>query len=97
MAKLTREEVLKLAHLSRLELSDDEVARFQQEISAILDYVEQLQKADVEGLEPTYQVTGLKNVMREDEVGDYGPHAKELMKNAPDTEDGHFKVKRMIG
>jgi len=96
MAKLSREEVLKLAHLARLELSNEEVDKFSREISAILDYVEQLQKADVKGLEPTYQVTGLKNVMREDVIKDYGPGAKELLKNAPALEKGHFKVKRMI-
>jgi aspartyl-tRNA(Asn)/glutamyl-tRNA(Gln) amidotransferase subunit C len=64
MSKLTREDVLRLAHLSRLRLSDDEVERFQGELSKILDYVEQLDQVDTQALEPTYQVTGLKNVMR---------------------------------
>jgi aspartyl-tRNA(Asn)/glutamyl-tRNA(Gln) amidotransferase subunit C len=96
MAKLTKDDVLKLARLSRLQLADDEVAQFETEISEILGYVEQLQAADVEGLEPTYQVTGLKNVMRPDEVKDYGASPEALLKNAPATQDGHFKVKRMV-
>lgn len=96
MAKLTREDVLKLARLSRLHLTDEEVAAFQEEISTILGYVEQLQQVDVDGLEPTNQVTGLKDVMREDVVKDYGVSPKELLKNAPATEDDHIKVKRMI-
>lgn len=96
MAKLTREDVLKLARLSRLHLTDEEIEQFQNEISAILGYVEQLQKVDVKGLEPTFQVTGLKNVTRKDEVKNYGASPEELLKNAPATENGHLKVKRMI-
>lgn len=96
MAKLTRDDVLKLARLARLHLADEEVTKFQEEISAILRYVEQLQSIDLEGIEPTYQVTGLKNVMRPDIVKDYGMTPLELLKNAPATEDGHIKVKRVI-
>lgn len=97
MAKLTREDVLKLARLARLQLSDEEVERFQKEIGAILGYVEQLQKADLKGVEPTSQVTGLKNVTRTDEIKDYGVSPEELLKNAPATESGYIKVKRVLG
>ena len=72
MAKLTREDVLKLARLARLDLSDEEVEEYQRELSAILQYVEQLSEVDVDGLKPTNQVTGLINVMRPDEIVDYG-------------------------
>lgn len=96
MAKLTREDVLKLARLARLKLGDDEVARFQDEITAILGYVEQLQSVDLNDVEPTYQVTGLTNVMREDVVKNYGATPEDLLKNAPATEDGHIKVKRIM-
>lgn len=96
MAKLTRDDVLKLARLSRLHLTDDEVQHFGDEISAILGYVEQLQTVDLSGLEPTYQVTGMKNVTREDEVVNYGVTPQQLLKNAPATESGQIKVKRMI-
>lgn len=96
MAKLTPEDVLKLARLARLHLTNEEVERFGGEISAILEYVEQLQGVDLEGLEPTFQVTGLKTVMRPDEIIDYGTTPFELLKNVPATEDGHIKVKRII-
>lgn len=96
MTKLSRDDVLKLAKLARLELSDEEVGAFRKELSDILRYVEQLQEADVEGLEPTTQVTGLKNVMREDQVTDYGATPEELLRLAPKSQDGHLKVKRMI-
>lgn len=85
-----------MARLSRLELSDDEVEHFRTEISAILGYVEQLQNVELSDLDPTYQVTGLTNSMRPDEVVDYGPTPEELLNNAPAKENGHIKVKRML-
>ncbi len=97
MAKLSKDDVLKLAKLARLKLSDDEVAAFQGEISEILGYVEMLKDVDVSGLKPTYQVTGLTNVTRPDEVKDYGADQLALLKNAPKTEKSYIKVKRMIG
>lgn len=97
MAQLTREDVLKLALLARISLSDDEVAEFSEELSAILQYVEQLATVDVTGLKPTNQVTGLTNVMREDVVKDYGYAPQDLLKNVPKTQDNMLKVQRMIG
>lgn len=96
MAKLSEADVLKLAKLARLHLDDKAIPKYQKEISAILDYVEQLQTVDVDDLEPTYQVTGLTNVMRPDRVKDYGVSPEELLKNAPATQDGHIKVRRVI-
>jgi aspartyl-tRNA(Asn)/glutamyl-tRNA(Gln) amidotransferase subunit C len=96
MSKLTRDDVLKLANLSRLKLSDDEISNFQSELSGILEYVEVLNKVDTSGVEPTFQVTGLKNVMREDETIDYGYKTEELLKNAPAVKDNQFKVKRVL-
>jgi aspartyl-tRNA(Asn)/glutamyl-tRNA(Gln) amidotransferase subunit C len=96
MAKLSRDYVLKLAALSRLRLSDEEIEKLRGELSEILNYVEILNKVDVGNVEPTYQVTGLKNVMRSDEVKDYGYETKALLKNAPMLQDGQFKVKRVL-
>ena len=96
MANLTRDDVLKLAALARISLTDEEVEEFAPELSAILQYVEQLSGVDVSGLEPTNQVTGLTNVMREDKVVDYGYQPADLLKNVPQTQDNLIKVKRMI-
>jgi aspartyl-tRNA(Asn)/glutamyl-tRNA(Gln) amidotransferase subunit C len=96
MGKLTREDVLKLARLAKLELTDEEVEKFTSEIGEILAYVEQLQNVDVEGLEPTYQVTGLKSVTRSDEVKDYGASPKELLKNLPALEKNQIKVQKIL-
>ncbi len=97
MTKLSREDILKLAKLARLKLTDDEVEKFSNEISAVLGYVEQLQNVDVAGLEPTTQVTGLKNVMRPDEIKDYGTTTEDLLKNVPNREGNYIKVKRVLG
>lgn len=96
MSKLTRDAVLKLAHLSRLKLNDEEIERFRVELSSILDYVQMLDKVDVKGLEPTYQVTGLKNVMRSDEIKNYQAKPAALLKGAPAVEKNQFKVKRVL-
>jgi aspartyl-tRNA(Asn)/glutamyl-tRNA(Gln) amidotransferase subunit C len=97
MAKLTREDVLKLAALSRLELTEAEIDEFRGELSEILRYVEQLQSVDIEGLQPTHQVTGLNNVFRKDEVKDYGYKPNELLKNVPNVQAEQIKVRRMVG
>lgn len=97
MADLTRDDILKLAQLARIDLLDEEVDGFADELGSILKYVEQLEDVDVDGLKPTSQVTGLVNVMRSDEVIDYGYHPHDLLKNVPDVEDDQIKVRRMIG
>lgn len=97
MADLSRDDVLKLARLARLTITDEEVEKYRTELSEILKYVEKLQTADVAGLQPTSQVTGLTNVMREDEIADYGTTPDDLLRIVPKTQDRHIKVKRMIG
>lgn len=97
MTKLTRDDVVKLATLARLDLTEDEINEYQQELSEILQYVELLDQVDVSGLEPTNQVTGLTNVFRKDEVKGYGYTTADLLKNVPHVQDDHIKVKRMIG
>lgn len=97
MAKLSREDILKLAQLARISLTNQEVETYADELSAILQYVEQLSTVDVSGLEPTNQVTGLTNVMRADEVIDYGYKPEKLLENVPAVEKNQLKVKRMIG
>ena len=96
MSKLSREEVLKLAKLARLDLTDEEVDEFSRELSDILQYVEQLQQVDISGLKPTNQVTGLTNVMRDDKVRDYGYTPDDLLKNVPAVQDRQIKVKRVL-
>ncbi len=96
MSKLSTEDVLKLARLSRLSLVEVEIVSFQNEINEILSYVEVLQTVDVEGLEPTIQVTGLQNVMREDKLVSYQASPEGLLHVAPSCEDTLLKVKRVL-
>lgn len=96
MADLTRDDVLRLANLARLNLTDAEVTQFQTEISQILQYVEQLQTVDLDNIAPTNQVTGLVNVMREDKIIDYGASLSDLLANAPAIENNHIKVRKML-
>lgn len=65
---LTREEVLHIAKLARLELKEEEVEKFRTQLSEILEYVGQLSKVDTTGIEPISQITGLQNVVRDDLV-----------------------------
>ena len=94
--KLSKEEVAKLAKLARLKLSDQELEKYADELSSIFGYIELLNKVDVGDLKPTHQVSGLRNVMREDEIIDYGYKTESLMDNVKNAKDGYIKVKRMI-
>lgn len=95
---LTREEVVKIAKLARIALSDEEVKKFQKELSAVLDYVEELKQtqfAVAGGLDPTHEVTGLINVQRDDKVKTADNH-EAIFDNAPEMKDGYYKVKAIL-
>lgn len=92
---LSKEEVIKISHLARIELSDAEVEKFQKDISAVLDYVEELKQVDTDGLDIVSSVTGLENVSRPD-VAVAGENKDEIMHNAPETKDGYYKVKAIL-
>ena len=96
MSKLSKDDILKLARLARLRLSEAEVEKYQKELSAILEYVAHLDAVDTTGLEPTSQVTGLTNVARKDEVIDYNMTQKQLLQNVPLTQGDLIKVRRML-
>jgi len=76
---LTKEEVLHIAKLARLELKDEEVEKFRTQLSEILEYVGQLSKVDTKGIEPISQITGLENVMREDLVRGCDSETRDAM------------------
>lgn len=65
---LTEEEIRKIAHLARLGLTDNEVKKYTQELGGIFNYFEKLNEVDTKNVEPVAQITGLKNVQREDEI-----------------------------
>lgn len=89
--KVSREDVERVALLSRLEIGESDAARFTGQLNAILGYVEILEKVDTEGVEPTAHVLPLKNVLRPDEVRP-SLDREAALANAPEREDGYFKV-----
>jgi len=95
MTKITQDEVHKLAQLSAISLTTDEEATLQAEISNILAYVDQLKELDTEGVEPTYQLSGLTNVFRNDEV-DNGIDRETLLSLSAETKDNHIKVPKVL-
>lgn len=96
MSAITVNDVKYVASLAKIAITDDEAARLTAELDAILGYVRQLESVDTTGLEPTYQVTGLKNVMRPDEIVNYGTTREDLLKNAPRQRDGYIEVPKVL-
>lgn len=92
---LTTEEVKKLAQLARIELSEQEVVRFQKDLDTILEYIDELKKVDTTGLEPVSQVTGLVNVQRDDKPIMAESH-QDIFSQAPEMKDGYYKVKAIL-
>jgi len=91
---LTKEDVLKVAQLARIELTEEEVKRFQQQLSDIFGYVDQLQEVDTKGIEETAQVTGLENVFRPDEIKHCPEDEREIaLDQAPEKMANLIKVK----
>ena len=88
---ITRDEVLHVARLARLELTDDEIDRFTDQLSAILEAVAKVSELDLSDVEPTAHPLDLVNVWSEDEPRPSLP-VDEALANAPDRQDGFFKV-----
>jgi len=95
MPKLSIKQVEHVAKLARLGIDKKENKKFQKELSSILDYVNKLSEVDTKDIEPIAQITGLTNVMREDKSRPSAEREK-LLKNAPQTKDGHIKVKAIL-
>ena len=93
MVEFTIDDVFKLAKLSNISVSEMEAKSL---VNEILEYVSQLQKLDLAKTAPTYQVTGLFDVMRTDEEFDYKISAADLFKNVPETQDNYIKVRRVL-
>ncbi len=84
-------QVRKVAKLARLELTDEEVARFSRDLESILEYVQKLNELNTEGVEPLAHCLPITNVLREDEVQP-SLGAEETLANAPDRYEDYFKV-----
>ncbi|UOQ44076.1 Asp-tRNA(Asn)/Glu-tRNA(Gln) amidotransferase subunit GatC [Halobacillus salinarum] len=95
MSRISKEEVVHVAHLARLAISEDEADMFTKQLDDIITYAEQLNELDTEGVEPTTHVLDLKNVLRKDEPKNW-ISKDEALKNAPKQQDGQFKVPSVL-
>jgi len=97
---ITREEVQHIAKLARLGLTEQEVEKYQKELSAILGYIEKLKEVDVSKVEPTSQAVLLENIMRKDEkspaFAKSSAGREKLLALMPETKDGYLKVKSIF-
>ena len=96
MAQISRDDVLRLAQLSSLELNETEIDGLRIDISNILGYVEKLNELNTDGIEPTYQITGLENVWRSDEEINYGVTREEMIARAPESSENQIKVPKVL-
>ncbi len=95
MPSINSEEIRRLAALANIGLNNEQVEAFAGEIDQIIGFVEKLGTVKTDDIEPTDQVTGLVDVWRDDEIIK-GLSYEDLKLNAPDWEDGHFKVRRVL-
>ena len=93
--KLSREEVLHIALLARLGLTEAEVDKFSEQLSNILENFEVLQQIDTDDIPPTAQAIALQNVMSDDEVASSLPQ-DQVLSNAPKKEDDFFRVRAVL-
>ncbi|BAC12720.1 Asp-tRNA(Asn)/Glu-tRNA(Gln) amidotransferase subunit GatC [Oceanobacillus iheyensis] len=95
MAEISKDQVKHVAHLARLELDDEAVEKMSDELSAIIDFAEQLNELDTDSVEPTTHVLNLKNVMRKDEPKKWISQ-EDALRNAPDHKDGQIRVPSIL-
>jgi len=88
---IEREQVLHVAKLARLRLSDDEIDRMAKELSGILDHIEKIGELELDDVQPTSHVVALENVLRADEPRPSWPRER-MLEVAPDAGDGGFRV-----
>lgn len=96
MTQISSDDVQHLAQLSSLQLGDNEVEALRVDLENILSYIDQLSTLDTQGVEPTYQVTGLENVWREDVIADDGISGEQLVSLAPESKENQIKVPKVL-
>ena len=93
--KITRDDVIKVAELARLEFREEELEKFTEQLGNILKYIGKLNELDTKGVEPTSHVLDLATPLREDTVKEWITR-EDALQNAPQEEDGFFVVPQVI-
>ena len=94
--KISRDDVLYVADLARLELDESSIDAFAEQIANILEYVNMLNRVDTEGVSPTSHAISLTNAFRDDEPKEHLERDLALA-NAPEKEEGNFIVPKVVG
>ena len=92
---MTPEQVERAAKIAMIKISEEEAVTLAKELTDIIEYVSMVKDVDTEGVPPTILVLPISNVMREDEASSFG-NREGLLSQGPETENGHFKVPRII-
>lgn len=92
---VSREEILKIAKLSKLEFSEQELDKFTNDLSNIVDFANQLANIDVEDVKPTAHILDIQNVFKEDEIKP-SYLREEILKNAPSAQGGCISVPKVV-
>jgi aspartyl-tRNA(Asn)/glutamyl-tRNA(Gln) amidotransferase subunit C len=94
---LNKEEIIHIANLARIGVKEEEIAGYQKDLSAVLDYFKELEELDTNDVQSISHITGMDNVYRNDVVEEYGEiGVKNILDNAPETKDGQIKVKSVL-
>jgi len=94
---ISKETIEHIAKLARIKLSEKEKGKFSEELSSILDYVDKLNKADTNNIEPINQVTGLNNVFRNDIGRQTDSEIRnKIIKQAPEKKGNYYKVPKIL-
>jgi aspartyl-tRNA(Asn)/glutamyl-tRNA(Gln) amidotransferase subunit C len=94
--RLTREDVAHVAHLARLDITDDELDLYTEQLGAVLEHAADVEALDTTGVPPTAHPLPIVNVLRDDVVVP-SVDRDEVLSQAPSVEDGRFKVPRILG
>ncbi|GAA0598646.1 Asp-tRNA(Asn)/Glu-tRNA(Gln) amidotransferase subunit GatC [Virgibacillus siamensis] len=95
MSDISKDQVKHVAHLARLAINEDEADKLADQLDSIITYAEQLNELDTDDVEPTTHVLDLKNVLRKDEPKEWITK-EEALKNAPDKQNGLFRVPSIL-
>ncbi|MDY0164524.1 Asp-tRNA(Asn)/Glu-tRNA(Gln) amidotransferase subunit GatC [Desulfobotulus sp.] len=94
--RISKEEILHVAGLARLHMQQEDMARMADQLGTILAYVDTLQAVDTQGIAPMSHAVHLVNALREDVIGEH-VGVEMALANAPEPEDGHFMVPKIVG
>lgn len=92
---ITKEEVRHIAGLARIGTDEKEIEKFAADLSAVLDWIEELKEVDISGVEPTAHITGMENRLREDAVSEC-ENKDAIIDLFPEKKDGYGKVKSVL-